>query len=306
MDSSSSNDAASPAGVSLVIGGDSMIGRALTTALDADGEAVFATTRRRDTIGGRRLYADLDSADWDTALSRPFATAYLCAAMARLDACHADPERAMRVNARHMAMLAEALATRGCYSVFLSTNQVFAGTKPAPPPDEPVAPTTAYGRSKAAAERGILALASNSQAVAPGVLRLSKVVEPGMALFASWIERLHRGEDVLAARDMTMAPLPVALVVEALRAMAARRTTGIVQLAATREISYVDAALHIAGRIGAPAALVRPVDSVSAGFLKEQPPPHTLLDGRRAFHELGIAPAEPFAALDACIAPFLT
>lgn len=281
-----------------------MIGRALTKAIEADGEAVFASTRRSDRAGGRRPFVDLDTAVWEDVLTERFSVAYLCAAMARLDACHADPERAMSVNAINMAGLAEALMARGTHVILLSTNQVFDGTLPHPRPDTPPSPVTAYGRSKAAAEGRITALKPHADHPHPAVLRLSKVVEPGMPLLANWAHQLANGVAVEAARDMTLAPLPVTQVVMALRTMAARSTAGIVQLAAKAEITYVDAARHVAERVGAPTERVIPVDSVAAGFLKEAPPRHTILDGVRAFRELGIAPEDPFHTLDGALSAF--
>lgn len=303
MASSILNDSAP----TLIVGGDSMIGRALAARLEADGQDVFVTTRRRDALGDRRLFVDLDTGEWGDVPAvqngdRPFAVACLCAAMARLDACHAAPEQAMRINAIHMTALAAALAAGGCYVVLLSTNQVFDGTTPAPLPATPVCPTSAYGRSKAAAEQGVLALSENPSVPPPGVLRLSKVVEPGMALLTGWDAALRRGETVRAAHDMTLAPLPVAQVTQALRAMAAQRTAGIVQLAAGGEITYLEAARHLARRAGARDDQVQPVSCVAAGFLKEPPPPHTLLNGDRARRELGIEPVNPFAVLDDCLA----
>lgn len=289
-------------GASLVVGGDSLIGQALAAALAADGEAVFATTRRRDQVGPRRPYLDLDRPEWDEAALRPCATAYLCAAIARLNACSADPDAAMRVNARHMIALGSVLASAGCYVLLLSTNQVFDGSKRHPRPSDPVSPTTAYGRSKVAAEQGVLALSGLAPpCVAPGVLRLSKVVNPGMPLLLDWIGRFRRGETVSAAADMTLAPLPLDQVVRTMRAMAARRMSGIVHLSAGGEITYVDAARHIARRVGASPALVRPVNSVAAGFLTEPPPRYTALADERTMATLGVTPVDPFDALDACI-----
>lgn len=307
MTSGLSDGTGDAGGACLVVGGDSMIGRVLAGTLDRERAGrVFTTTRRPGTAGECRLHLDLnDSATWDAVLARPWSSAILCAAMARLDACHADPEAAMRINAHGPVALAAALAARGCYVVLLSTNQVFDGRLPSPSPMTPVSPTTAYGRSKAEAERGMIAMAGRPGMTAPGVLRLSKVVEPGMPLLAGWIDRLRHRDEVLAARDMSLAPLPVAQVVEALRRMTGRRTAGIVQLASAAEISYVEAARHVARRIGASPDLVRPVDSVAAGFLKDQPPPHTLMDGSRAAAELGILPLDPFETLDHCIAPLL-
>lgn len=296
---------------SLVVGGDSMIGRALITALRADGDVVFATTRRRDAVNEQRLFVDLEAGVWTDLLNRRFKTAYFCAAMARLDACHADPARAMRVNAEQPAALAAALAARGCYVIYLSTNQVFDGAAPCPAHDAPVNPTSVYGRSKAAGEHRVLTIGADAAAlsqlsaqptvVSPGVLRLSKVVEPGMALLANWAERLRLGGAIQAAEDMTLAPLPVSQVVAALRSMALRRSVGVLQLAAGGEITYVDAARHVARRVGVPLDRVEPVAAVAAGFLKEQPPRHTLLNGDRILNELSIHPIDPFDALDTCL-----
>lgn len=292
----------------LVVGGDSMIGRALVDVMARKAVgAVAATTRRHNGKEERRLHLDLDDpATWDAVLARPWSSAILCAAIARLDSCHADPDAAMRINAYGPIALAETLAARGCYVVLLSTNQVFDGRTASPSTDTPVSPTTAYGRSKAVAEQGVIALAGRAGMVAPGVLRLSKVVEPGMPLLAGWIERLRRGDEVFAARDMSLAPLPVAQVVEALCRMTECRTAGIVQLASSTEISYFEAAQHVARQVGAPLHLVRPVDSMAAGFLKEPPPLHTLMDGRRAAAELGILPLNPLETLDLCIISLLS
>ena len=280
----------------LVVGGDSLIGGALEAALRADGVPTDATTRRPAAAGAGRPLLDLERPDWPADLGRRYSTAFLCAAVARLDACHADPERSERVNVTNLVRLARDLTSGGCRVLFLSTNQVFGGTDPFPTAATPVSPTSVYGRQKAAAEAALLSLAEGG--AAPCILRLSKVVQPGMPLFAGWIDALRQGRMVRAASDMSLAPVPLRLVVATLRRLGERRAAGIHQLSSATEISYADAALHLAERLGVDPALVQPVLTLEAGFLKEQPPRHTIMDGRATAAVTGLAIPDAIAAID--------
>jgi dTDP-4-dehydrorhamnose reductase len=299
MASSSSNEADI-----LVVGGDSMIGAAIATAAGALGLRVIATTRR-STPG----MAQLDLADpkkWDWLEGVRARTAVLAAAVARLDACHLDPEASSRVNVTGTVELGRRLAARGTHLIHLSTNQVFSGETPSPAEDAPLSPANVYGRQKADAEAGLLSLGPTAT-----VLRLTKVIHPGMALFQGWADALAEGRMVRPARDMALAPVTVDLVVQAVLALAKlgwaapERTAGIFHLSAADEISYADAALVVARRLGADPALVRPVDSVAAGYVREQPPRHTIMACGRLRSVTGIAPPGAAAALAACL-PVMT
>ena len=84
--------------------------------------------------------------------------------------------------------LIDRLAARGIYTLFLSTNQVFSGERPHVPADAPVSPVSEYGRQKAEAERVLRSRMANGAPI--GVLRLAKVVSPGMALVTNWRQEL--------------------------------------------------------------------------------------------------------------------
>lgn len=288
--------------VSLIVGGDSMIGAALAAALKRDGAPVRATTRRRDSTAPDRPWLDLaDEAGWSEAMMDSVGTAYLCAAVARLNDCARDPAGSQRVNTTNAVAFAEWLMKRGVPVVFLSTNQVFDGHRPRQRADAPVSPRNVYGRQKAEAEAGILAAATRNGGHA-AVLRLTKVIHPGMPLFDGWMADLRRGVPITPFQDMSLAPVTADVVVRTLRAIGERRGEGIYQLSAADDVSYAKAATHIARRIGADPGLVRPVSQASTGALLETPPRYTSMDTTRVSAEFGIAIPDSLAAVDSVLA----
>ena len=57
------HDAMTDKSAFLVVGGDSLVGHGVVGALERRGYAVFASTRRCDTLGPRRVYLDFESDD---------------------------------------------------------------------------------------------------------------------------------------------------------------------------------------------------------------------------------------------------
>jgi len=79
-----------------------------------------------------------------------------CAAWTAVDACESDPDRALRVNALGTRNVTEAARRAGAYVLYLSTDYVFDGTKPAPYVEwDAPSPQSVYGRSKWAGEQEI-------------------------------------------------------------------------------------------------------------------------------------------------------
>jgi len=132
--------------------------------------AVRALSPRADVVG---MVRDADSAPWceQTVVADLLAPETLveavrtaqpdvvlhCAALADHRACEVDEVLATRVNAEASGVLAEAAATVGARFVFVSTDAVFSGEGGWYAEDDPVSPTSAYGRSKAAGEQAVLA-----------------------------------------------------------------------------------------------------------------------------------------------------
>jgi dTDP-4-dehydrorhamnose reductase len=134
----------------LVTGASGMLGRDLVDVLGAAGEEVTAVTR-----------SDLDVTD-ATAVAAAVPgheVVVNAAAWTDVDGAEEHETEATRVNGLAPQLLAAACAAEGARLVQVSTDYVFDGAADRPyAEDAPLAPRSAYGRSKAAGEAAVRAL----------------------------------------------------------------------------------------------------------------------------------------------------
>jgi dTDP-4-dehydrorhamnose reductase len=284
------------AGKILIVGGDSEIASATAAHLRQVGFAVAATTRRQDRVNADRPFLDLGRPVEDWPIPDGVGTACFCAAIARLADCAVDPKGSARVNVGGTVALANRLLARGISVLFLSTDKVFDGSRPLVSADTPPCPVSEYGRQKAAAEAALGERVHDGATAA--ILRLAKVVSPGMELLRQWIVSLRAGKSIRAFDDMMMAPTPVALVAQAIERLFAEPTIGIFQLTGPRDIAYSEVALHLARRIGADPALVEMVSAYSAGLPPGSTAANTTLDSSALRKRFGIAVPDAIEVID--------
>lgn len=118
------------------------------------------------------------------------------AAYTAVDAAEDDETTAYLVNGHAPGWLAEELAGRGRL-VHVSTDYVFDGTATTPyPVDAPVAPRSAYGRTKAAGERAVAAAGGDATTV-----RTAWVYGRHGANFVRTMIRLEKERDTLSVVD---------------------------------------------------------------------------------------------------------
>lgn len=254
-----------------IIGGDSAIGAALGESLRARGAVASSSTRRElvDPVTQFRLDLRSDLADFSIPECD---VVVLAASMTRLAECRLDPETARRVNFDAQLRLAEQAVNRGAFVVFLSTNAVFDGTKTCVTPEEAPAPRTVYGRLKAEAETELLRLGGEV-----AVVRLSKVIGRHLPLFEKWRRELLCGRTVNAFGDHVMAPIAMIKVIAGIERIGLQRASGIWHLGGREDIDYVEAARHLALRLGADEALVRTASAAAAGIPEDERQAHTAL-----------------------------
>lgn len=274
----------------LLIGGDSEIGAAAYRSLKARGVTVAATTRRKTQVATDRPFLDLSASleNWEP----PSGTSAACifAAVARIEACEADPGASAYVNVTQTLALADRLLSRGIPVLFLSTNQVFDGTASNVAADAPHRPLTEYGRQKARAETGFFS--RMKQGMPAAVLRLAKVVSRDMPLLRDWRNKLAAGQPIRAFSDMTMAPVETAMVCDAISMLMKDAARGIFQLTGPRDLSYLEIGRHIAAELGADRSLVGESTTVEARLPAGSGRMHTTLDSSRIRDEYRIVPPD--------------
>ncbi len=131
-----------------VVGAHGMLGQDLVETLTTRGEQVLGVDRDTVDITDPAACAALDDAD----------VFVNCAAYTAVDAAEDDETAAFAINARGAANLARAARRMGARLLQISTDYVFDGLGANPyPEDAPLAPRSAYGRTKAAGEWAVRA-----------------------------------------------------------------------------------------------------------------------------------------------------
>ena len=220
-------------------------------------ELVFAGRARFDLMGP-------DDPDALVAAEVP-AAVINAAAYTAVDRAESEPDAAFRLNRDVPAALARACARRGIPLVHFSTDYVFDGTKPEPyVEDDPKAPASVYGRSKAEGEEAVLA--AGGQAV---ILRTSWVYSAFGSNFVKTMLRLagERPEIGVVADQLgrpTWAEDCASGALLAVQALLDRqpRAEGVLHLSGAGDATWADFARAIfeeSAASGGPRATVRPI-----------------------------------------------
>jgi dTDP-4-dehydrorhamnose reductase len=125
------------------------------------------------------------------------------AAFTNVDACETERDRAFLINAEAPGVLTEICNAKGAKLIHFSTDYVFDGEKRAPYTEEDQAnPISAYGESKLAGEKNVLAAEDGHL-----VVRVSWVFGPDRPSFIdAMIERAQEDEKMYAISDKFSTP----------------------------------------------------------------------------------------------------
>ena len=187
----------------------------------------------------------------------------------RIDDAESDVDRCMRENAAGPAALAEQCALAGIRLVTFSSDQVFdgSGCRPWIESDTP-APLNVYGRSKAVAEREVLAAWPEAM-----VVRTSAFFGPWDShnFIARSLDALARGEEVRVAADVRVSPTYVPDLVTVCLDLLIDGESGIWHLANDGDVSWAELATLAASVAGVSAATLRGVAASRLGELAPRP-----------------------------------
>jgi dTDP-4-dehydrorhamnose reductase len=272
----------------LIVGVDGSFGGPLRQSLIRRGHDVIATTRRNNRAGDDLL---LDLAAPLPPLPQ-VDVAVICAAMARLEDCRLHPELAHRVNVGAPLELSRLLTQAGARVILLSTSTVFGCLTPFVEESATPMPRSAYGQLKAEAEARLLDLGP-----LVSVLRLTKVVKPNAGLPSEWIRSLGEGRTVQPFDDSRFCPLAVEHVVGAIAAVIETGAGGVYHVSGARDVSYAEAAVFFAQRIGVAEDRVEPVHGIDSGLPYAELTPFTSLATGRLSALAGFVPPEPLEVL---------
>jgi dTDP-4-dehydrorhamnose reductase len=266
----------------LVTGAGGQLGQALASCAPTAGSLTSVTHGQLDIADEAAVGALFRSVRPSLVLN--------AAAFTRVDDAEKDPAAALRVNEAGVRTLARACSASGAWLVHVSTDYVFDGERNTPyPPDAPVAPLGAYGRSKRAGETAL-------GEELPGrhtLVRTSWLYSGGHRNFVTTMLRLMDGRDELRiVSDQLGAPTHCAGLARALWALGERRAAGVFHWCDSGVASWYDFAVAIAEEavqarlLNSPPALV-PISSAEYP-LPAPRPRYSVLDKRTTEELIGM------------------
>ncbi|MDO8812212.1 MAG: sugar nucleotide-binding protein [Gallionella sp.] len=287
----------------LIIGGDGLIGAAMSEAIQLQGGVVTTTSRYRHDTWKAPLFLDLqdemsvltlDVADYDVA--------YFCAGVSKYSDIEANVSLSRRINVTSTIHLCERLIKAGSSVVFLSTSAVFDGEHSYPGENDPVCPITCYGQQKHEVESALnpaIMMANTSGVVK--IVRLSKVLTSKTPIINSWRNALSHGGVITPLLDLRLSPVSLPYVVAGLLRIGLLEQPGIFHLSGAQDVTYADIARELLIRWGYSLKLLRPVTSADSDIFLPYAPSHPSLGMDRTSEVVGIMP-QP---LQGCIADLI-
>ena len=274
----------------LVTGAAGMLGQDAVERLGEGGHEAVATDR--DTL-------DITDPAAVRAALAGFDVVLNCAAYTAVDDAEAHEDLAALINATGPAVLATATAAAGVRLVQISTDYVFDGAATEPyREDAPLAPQSAYGRTKAAGERAVRESGGNHL-----IVRTAWLYGARGPCFPKTIARLALTRDSLSVVDDQIGQptwtVDVAdLVVRLVEAGAPAGTYHATSAGAASKHAFAQA---IVAAVGKDPAMVEPTTS-EAFVLPAARPPYSVL-GHGALERIGIEPIGPWQERWALAAP---
>ena len=187
--------------------------------------------------------ADADAVEAAIARARPEAVIN-CAAWTDVDGAEASEAAALATNGAGAGNVARSAAAAGAWTVHVSTDYVFDGTKSEPYVEsDSVGPLSAYGRTKLAGEQAVAAAAPESHTI----VRSSWLFGVVGRCFPKTIMRLAAERDELTVvDDQVGCPTFTAHLAQALVGLATEeRIVGVVHVAASGQCSWFEFAREI-------------------------------------------------------------
>jgi dTDP-4-dehydrorhamnose reductase len=238
----------------LVIGATGFLGGSLMRSRDTRFDRIAAVRTACDVMDPASVRSAFASARPDVAV--------LTAALADIDRCQREPDLAQAINVGGAENVARECARAGVRLLFTSSGAIFDGDAEAYSESDSPHPLSVYGKTKAAAEQAVLALAPGA-----AIVRLSLVLGHSPfggtnAILDKMQVAFRAGAPVYAPADEYRNAIDVETLTRWMFDLAYdKEAQGIFHLGASDALSRYKMTCHLAGAMGYPQDLVIARDS---------------------------------------------
>jgi dTDP-4-dehydrorhamnose reductase len=252
------------------------LGSNLAPYLQAKGWEVQGSWHRQDPglkgVAGQALDICLPAEVGPAILAAKPDWVFHLAALADPDACASDPPATRQINVQGAKIVAQAAAKVGARTAFISTDQVFDGSRSRFGEDDAPAPLGVYGRSKHDAEAEVLAVDGRNL-----VVRLALTYgwgrgkARGRNFCEKWIRQWLTGGRVTGFADQFRTPIYALDACEALCLAAEAGARGLLHVAGPDRLSRHGFALRLAREFSFPEAAVQSASMHDVVFKDPRP-----------------------------------
>lgn len=179
-------------------------------------------------------------------------------AMADIDECEKQPERAWEVNVELTRVLLKSAEDISCRFIFCSTDTVFDGTKGMYTEEDKPGPLNHYARTKVQAEQDTLQTKTSTVIARLSLVMGFSVLGVGNSFLARMEKRIHEGQPVPMPEDEYRTPIDVITAGRALIELVQIPFEGIIHLAGNERCSRYEMAKKIAREMNWDETLIQP------------------------------------------------
>lgn len=221
----------------LILGGDSVIGKALRDYLGMSHDVTVTTRRERSLFGEHILFMDalnpvaanVDFGQFDIIIN--------VIAYSKFDYCRENSHHARKINIDFPLYIARNIPDSTRFIQF-STSAVFSCETPLQRADDCSFARSEYGRQKREADDGVLAVGGE-------IFRISKVLL-STDILGEMLNKLKQGLPVEVFYDLYLCPLSIESVMQAIQLVIEEGQSSIYQLSGDLDLSYAEALCLIA------------------------------------------------------------
>jgi len=197
-----------------------------------------------------------------------------CAALANLEACEADPQRARQLNSEIPGLLAEHVARGGARLLHVSTDAVFDGSRGDYSETDEPNPLSVYAQTKLEGER--LAETANPNTLVARVNLFGWSLSGRRSLGEFFFYNLQAGRQVMGFTDVFFCPMLANDLAYIFLSMLAKGLRGLYHVVGSECVSKYEFGLRIAHRFELDERLITPVSIEEADLKAPRSPKLTL------------------------------
>ncbi len=244
----------------LITGSTGYLGKYLLRCKPQNVEIIGQTTSLKQTVPHyREAIFDFTREGWENELAKISPDVIVhTAAMAGVDACQQHQRKAYKINVEATEKIALYCKTHDCRLVFISTDQVFSGTRGKYTESEIPHPVNYYGQTKLMAEQKIASSAEN-WVILRGGLFYGKSLGGRMSFTEFLISQMQEGKKMEVFSDQYRSPVLVDDLAEIVWLTVNAEYKGIFHVAGPEVLSRQQMAEKVCDWMGIDYRLLMPV-----------------------------------------------